>query len=771
MAAHSDSVLDVTWLRQGLHSYPDILRAEIQREIDRAESPPEAPLDLTLPPEDYSAVILGFGLCSGAVCGLRSQRLPLVIPRSHDCIGILLGSHERYMKEFAAAPGTYWFSPGWIEQSTFPCGEQCRLMRERLAARYGGENAEYLMKVKIDSLQAYKRAALIRWPKLDRPQYLKRLFEIADDFGWQVSCIDGEAELLRRILDGEWNNEDTVICPPGQTVEISENAGIMRIVSTIEVRQGRHSHRVAAPPPDQHEPPTVLSLLASDHRFTIPAPCGGMARCGNCAVLIPDNPPSPSDADLRLLGRARTERGYRLACSCPVDGISTVVVPEHGRRAFVKGEAPTFDSPATVWSVAAAEGRYAVAVDVGTTTVAAYLFDTSTGAVPAVLAEINRQAVHGADVLSRIAYCDGDDARPAQMTAVIRAQLYDMISDFRSAFGRPGTAVVTGNTVMLHFLAGVSPAGIGRAPFTPEFTQTYTLRPDTFHDSTTGRVVLLPSISGYVGADIVCGALAAGMDSDDRSTLLLDVGTNGELALRHKGRVFVCSTAAGPAFEGATVSAGVGGIPGAISAWTRKGPQLVYETVGGEPAIGMCGSGLLDFLALALSDGVLDETGRMARTDEEMRSTGAEARAAWAGRLGEREGAPACKLAGDLRLTQKDVREVQSAKAAIAAGIDALCDLAGLLPGKIERVVLTGGFGDHLRVESALRIGLLPPLPSARFDILRDAAGLGALLALRQEGALERMEKLASQAVHLELSGHTLFRDRYVEHMTFPARS
>ncbi len=231
MAARSDAVLDVTWIRQGLHSYPEILRDEIQREIDRAESPPQTPLDLTLPPEDYSAVILGFGLCSGAVCGLRTRRLPLVIPRSHDCIGILLGSRERYMKEFAAAPGTYWLSPGWIEQSTFPCGEQCRLIRERLAARYGEENAEYLMEVKVESLQPYTRTALIRWPELDRPRYQARLSEIARDFGWQPACIDGNAELLQRILEGEWNDDDAVICPPGRTVEMSEDDRIMRTVS------------------------------------------------------------------------------------------------------------------------------------------------------------------------------------------------------------------------------------------------------------------------------------------------------------------------------------------------------------------------------------------------------------------------------------------------------------------------------------------------------------------------------------------------------------
>ncbi len=220
IGAHSDSIVDTVWIRQGLHNYPDLLRAEIQREIDRAEEEDEGLDRITHPPEGYAAIILGFGLCSGAVAGLRARRLPLVIPRSHDCIAILLGSHRRYTGEFAANPGTYWFSPGWIEHSTFPCGAQCSLLKTRLAERYGEDNAAYLVQLERDALQSYSRAALICWPQLDRDRYHRRVEEVARDFGWQSATISGDKGLLERLLAGQWNSEEVLVCPVGSTPEM-----------------------------------------------------------------------------------------------------------------------------------------------------------------------------------------------------------------------------------------------------------------------------------------------------------------------------------------------------------------------------------------------------------------------------------------------------------------------------------------------------------------------------------------------------------------------
>lgn len=234
LAAKSSAVIDVVWLRQGLHNYPSLLRDEIQQEIDRTETPPDGPDSVARPPEEYSAIILGFGLCSRAVAGLQTKRLPLVLPRAHDCIAILLGSHQRYQEEFSESPGTYWFSPGWIEQSAFPCGSQCGLMRERFAELYGEDNAGYLVQLERDSLASYSRAALITWDDLDMEAYHRRTNEIAEDLGWRSETVRGDSGLLDRILNGQWQDEEVIVCPPGKSFETGDDEEVVRLVENEE---------------------------------------------------------------------------------------------------------------------------------------------------------------------------------------------------------------------------------------------------------------------------------------------------------------------------------------------------------------------------------------------------------------------------------------------------------------------------------------------------------------------------------------------------------
>lgn len=230
LVAKSPAVIDVVWLKQGLHNYPSLLREEIQQEIDRTEAPPDGPDSVARPPEEYSAIILGFGLCSRAVAGLQTKRLPLVLPRSHDCIALLLGSHKRYKEEFSKAPGTYWFSPGWIEQSAFPCGKQCALMKERFAELYDEDNAEYLVQLEKDSLASYSRAALITWSELDNEAYHRRTEEIAGELGWKNETLTGDSRFLQRILNGEWREEETIVCPPGKSFETGGEDEVVRLV-------------------------------------------------------------------------------------------------------------------------------------------------------------------------------------------------------------------------------------------------------------------------------------------------------------------------------------------------------------------------------------------------------------------------------------------------------------------------------------------------------------------------------------------------------------
>ena len=237
LAARSDAVLDVTWIRQGLHNCPGLLREEIRREIRNAESDPDGPNRIARPPEDYSAIVLGFGLCSRAVSEITTSRLPLVVPRCHDCVGILLGSRRRYREFFDAHPGTYWLSPGWIEQATFPCGEQCAIMRSRYVEQFGEDNGEFLMRTEHEALRPYSRAVLVTWPELDRPEYHARLAEVARDFGWDSECLEGDSGLLERMLNGVWDPEEVLVCPPGWSIEAGDDGDeVLRAVERAAAR-------------------------------------------------------------------------------------------------------------------------------------------------------------------------------------------------------------------------------------------------------------------------------------------------------------------------------------------------------------------------------------------------------------------------------------------------------------------------------------------------------------------------------------------------------
>ncbi len=505
---------------------------------------------------------------------------------------------------------------------------------------------------------------------------------------------------------------------------------------------------------------TLLEALVLSTPVEIPAPCGGNGRCGKCRVHISGAAPPPLPGDRRFITEEELTAGVRLACLHTSEHISAVEVPVHSNRARVKDELPAFATPPDVWRRAREAGPIAIALDVGTTTVAAYAVDTATGAPLSALSEMNRQSLFGADVLSRIAYGDRGERERLRLVSAIRSQIGEMIGTVTEAVkngARPGMVIISGNTTMLHIVAGVDPSPIGRAPFRPEFTETLELGADAVGHDVSGPVILLPAISGYVGGDITSAAVAVDLDRAGETTVLVDIGTNGEAMLRHDGALIACATAAGPAFEGAVISSGVGGVSGAVTSWKREDDRFVFDTIAGEPPVGICGSGLLDMTATLVADGVVDETGRMNPAPC----------GAWDSLVVDRDDGAAVRYAPDLYVTQRDLREVQLAKAAIRAGIDVLCDEAGITAADISRVVLTGGFGSHLRPVSAVRVGLLPPLPASRFVAVDNAAGKGAVQVIRNAGSLERMEAIAATTRYVELSGCALFSERYIEYMTF----
>lgn len=417
-------------------------------------------------------------------------------------------------------------------------------------------------------------------------------------------------------------------------------------------------------------------------------------------------------------------------------------------------ETPDYRSLVTVHPPGGAGTLYGLAVDIGTTTVGAYLLDLGRRRIVAAASQLNAQASYGADVLSRIvAFTEGHP-----VCEVIRTQISSLARELARQAGTEADAIaaatVVGNTTMTHLYLGLDPATIGRSPFVPVTTEAVITDAAEvgLAIAAAARVVVLPAISAYVGADIVADLLVAQIHKSGERSLLVDIGTNGEVVLGDGNGILACSTAAGPAFEGASITFGSGGVDGAIAAVTRAADgSFASEVIGGGPARSICGSGLIDALALLLESGAVDETGRI--TDGE-----------------ETDGELAISITDAIRLTQGDIRQVQLAKAAIAAGVRTLLESAHLSASDLDHVYLCGGFGTYVRPESALRIGLLPAVDTERIIPLGNAAGGGAANAMACSQLLRQANEIAVSCRYLELSGSAEFQQLFVDEMIFPER-
>lgn len=304
--------------------------------------------------------------------------------------------------------------------------------------------------------------------------------------------------------------------------------------------------------------------------------------------------------------------------------------------------------------------------------------------------------------------------------------------------------VIAGNTTMLHLLTGLDPSGIAHAPFTPQSLFGTEYSAQQLGLCFPASVYLTPCISAYVGGDITAGMAGCSLDECDSSILFADIGTNGEMALSVDGVMTCCSTAAGPAFEGAHITHGTGSIPGAIDrVWLDDG-KVCFSTIGGEAPSGICGSGLIDAVAVLLETEQLDETGFL---EEDF----------------------LLDSASGICITQSDIREIQLAKSAVAAGLQCLVSRAGLQMEKVGQLLVAGGFGTHLNPVSATAIGLLPKQLSGRITAVGNASGFGASAALLNTQMKDRLENIAKCCQYIELSGDEEFQNLFVENMMFEA--
>lgn len=420
---------------------------------------------------------------------------------------------------------------------------------------------------------------------------------------------------------------------------------------------------------------------------------------------------------------------------------------------------------------------YGVAVDIGTTTVVTYLVDLNSGKQVDVISELNSQKSFGGDVISRISHTlqqvDGLRQLQEKIVSQINCMIQGIANKNKIDVEHIYSIVLVGNTTMMHLFSGVPPKNIAASPFTPAFTQNmvYHAKDLGLKINDTCLVYLLCCISGYVGADIVAAISASGMMEKDELSLLIDIGTNGEIVLGNKDHITCCSTAAGPAFEGAHIRNGVGGIAGAINTVKLENNQIKYTTISNGNPLGICGSGIVDIVSMLIETGIVDETGRIVDEDEVESELGR----ALIKNVIELDGMPAFVIAQDTEtkngepivITQKDIREVQLAKAAIAAGINTLIKTMGKKVEDISNIYLAGGFGSYIDKKSAVRIGLLPGELENKITVLGNAAGMGAVMALLSEQYYFYSDEIKRLATYVELSTTPEFQDEYVNCMYF----
>ncbi len=439
------------------------------------------------------------------------------------------------------------------------------------------------------------------------------------------------------------------------------------------------------------------------------APCGGKGACGKCRVLV--------------------QGSHVLACQTPVDSDLTVWTQREAHSRILTHGRSAETAPDGAWA-------YVAAIDVGTTTVVAYLLDGVTGALLATASARNPQDVYGSDVISRIQFALAGGQEPIQQC----------IRDTLAALGRSlavqagislrqiGAAAIVGNTAMHHLLLGIPPKPLVTPPYMPAVRE-------AIERKTPCDLRILPNVAGFIGGDTVGCMVSTRFDQLEELTLLIDIGTNGEMVLGNRQRRIACSTAAGPAFEGAKISCGMRGASGAVDHVRLEDGGVSYHVIGDTQPLGLCGSGLLDLVAVLLDTGALEGSGRLA--------------------------GKSYTLCPNVTLTQKDVREVQLAKAAIRAGIELLAAHLGVRVSDIRQVLLAGAFGSCLDPASACRIGMIPPVLAGRITAIGNAAGEGAKLCALSRTEFDYSKSLAAHTEFLELASLPQFQDCFVDALEF----
>lgn len=488
---------------------------------------------------------------------------------------------------------------------------------------------------------------------------------------------------------------------------------------------------------------TLLETLRKSGVF-IPAVCAGRGSCGKCRIQVIDGNVPETEADHKFFSKQEIEAGYRLACRAYPESDCTILIEDNESEGFfVQAQGKDTDVYPLGGNVA-----YGIAADIGTTTIAMQLVELKTGKIADVYTSVNRQRAYGADVISRIEAANS--GKKEELTKTVREILLEGIFQLTQKESiRVKRMVIGGNTTMIHLLMGYSCETLGIFPFKP-------VNIHTIH--TTGKelfgkqdldfdIIIYPGISTYVGGDIVAGLYSLGFQEREKVSVLIDLGTNGELAIGNKDRILVASTAAGPAFEGGNIICGMGSMPGAICRVEMDHGEIRAETIGNAEPKGICGTGVIDCVYELLKEGIVDETGLM---EDECFESGAV--------LSEDE---------KIRFYQKDVREIQLAKSAVRAGLETLILRYGAVWDEIETVYVAGGFGHKMDVHKAAGIGLFPAACEGKIEAVGNSCLAGTVKYLIRQEAPEDTLKLVEASKEISLSNDKDFQEFYMEYMYF----
>jgi len=475
------------------------------------------------------------------------------------------------------------------------------------------------------------------------------------------------------------------------------------------------------------------------YSFGVEFPCGGRGRCARCRVQIVVGALAPSPDEIEILSERERRDGWRLSCRARVEGPLTLEV-EQNAIPILGDRTPFVFEP---------RAGFGVAVDLGTTTLVAQLVDLASGRILASTATLNPQVVHGSDVMSRAEHARGDRGR-RELSSLVRIELGKLIDEALSMATVEASSVtrvvLVGNTVMHHLFCGLDVSELVHAPFeskTPGLRE-FGVAELGWDNGLTVPIHFLPCFGGFVGSDLLAGVLATRMHERNELTALIDLGTNGEVVIGTAGHLLCASTAAGPAFEAGGIEQGMRATRGAIDQVNVGSSELVCHVVGGGEARGICGSGLVDAVASGIELGMIEPSGRLSG------------------------GRKRLDLSGPVHLTQADIRQLQLAKAAVAAGIRILLARLGKNASDLQHLFLAGAFGNYVSRSSAERIGLIPRCGGIS-DAIGNSALLGAKLVLfSDERADWSFSRLRQQVEHVPLAAESDFHDVFIRETRFP---